>query len=210
MVGSCAAAAPMPLHHGLWTCSMAFSKAGYAAAHTSRAPASTAAFTCTCRRRRVKPQDFQRIWLFTNDDMPGDESMRDQAVQKAKVCVRVYVYERERGKSEREAIARSGKAMTHPPCTSHWQDCVELNQMLMLWHMNPPGAAFDVRKFYARLIPVDEEDEAGRFIEGGAGNFDELLDRVRRKEYKKRRVRRHRPLCGRALAPAPAHLPVRR
>ena len=70
---------------------------------------------------------------------------------------------------------------------------MELDQTLTLLHMDPPSPApaFDISAFFADLIALDD-DEEGRVVAAGAGSLEEVLERVRRKVFKKRSVR----VCG--------------
>jgi hypothetical protein len=47
------------------------------------------------------------------------------------------------------------------------------------------GVDFDAAKFYGHLIPVDEEEDQNVFSAGDS-DFSALLEKVRRKAFKKR------------------------
>lgn len=93
-VGSRPGDEPLPVAHALWHCETAFARAKYvparwplhrpllSAMHVLAARAAHRFSPCS-----AKPSDYQRIWVFTNDDDPcrGDNAAIKHAVKKAKV-----------------------------------------------------------------------------------------------------------------------------
>lgn len=92
-VGSRPGDEPLPVAHALWHCETAFAKAKYVPC--ALASAQGAAISSTLPgglrssppRASAKPTDYQRIWVFTNDDDPcrSDNAAIKHAVKKAKV-----------------------------------------------------------------------------------------------------------------------------
>jgi len=67
------------------------------------------------------------------------------------------------------------------------KDLVELGQDLTLWYMSRPDLEFNVRLFFAGIIPVDEDDPESGIQD--ISQLDDVVSRVRRKEHRKRAVR---------------------
>lgn len=129
-IGSKDSSTPLPLQHALWTASLTFSTA------------------------KMGKNDFQRMWIFTNDDNPlvNDKDNVDKFIVK-------------------------------------YKDCLSLNQKIQLWYMNNGTNTFDINLFYNQLVipPLTNDDV---FIDGGNGCFDDLLDTVKRKVFRKRAMAR--------------------
>ena len=66
------------------------------------------------------------------------------------------------------------------------QDGAEEGQEFQLWNL---GKTFDSTKFYTKMLPIEEGADTG-IVAGGSSGFDDLLERVRRKQFKKRVVSR--------------------
>eukprot|EP01126_Amoeba_proteus_P062496 TRINITY_DN8508_c0_g2_i1.p1 TRINITY_DN8508_c0_g2~~TRINITY_DN8508_c0_g2_i1.p1 ORF type:complete len:300 (+),score=50.37 TRINITY_DN8508_c0_g2_i1:58-957(+) len=66
------------------------------------------------------------------------------------------------------------------------KDLAELGIDIELFSMNKPDQVFDPRKFYMDIISVDDEDNDGTWNFHATSKFEELRQRVRRKEFKKR------------------------
>lgn len=67
------------------------------------------------------------------------------------------------------------------------QDLADIGQDITLWYMSRPDREFDVRKFFADTIPVDEEDDESGLKD--VSNLADVISCVRKKEYRKRAVR---------------------
>jgi hypothetical protein len=52
------------------------------------------------------------------------------------------------------------------------------------------GSSFDINRFYADILPVDEDEDIGDKVQmqKAAGDFEELFEVLRRKASKKRRL----------------------
>ena len=75
------------------------------------------------------------------------------------------------------------------------KDGAETGVEISLWHMDRrEGEAFDVCRFYHRLLTVDDEGGATesayehRVMGACGGSFDDMMDLAKRKEHKKRRL----------------------
>ena len=66
------------------------------------------------------------------------------------------------------------------------QDLADIGQDVTLWYMSRPDHDFDVRKFFADTIPVDEEDDESGLKD--VSNLADVISCVRKKEYRKRAV----------------------
>jgi hypothetical protein len=61
---------------------------------------------------------------------------------------------------------------------------------MTLHSIHSNAAPFDISKFYADILPVDEEEDVGSKVQyqKAAGQFEELFETLRRKAFKKRRL----------------------
>ncbi|CAN0246272.1 unnamed protein product [Ascophyllum nodosum] len=103
-----------------------------------------------------QPQDFKRIFLFTNDDDPtrGDDNEEKKL----------------------QIVAK---------------DAVHASIEIQLFHLKQSdGTRFDTEKFYRAILSGDGDDYNDKFLGEGCGDPQELMRRVRRKEFKKRRLAR--------------------
>lgn len=112
------------------------------------------------KSHNFKSIDFKRVWLFTCDDNPNCKLPAEQ-IKIIKVA----------------------------------QDMAETNIEISLFHMNKYDPAtntfldFNVDIFYNKILVVDEEgDIFDRTVSGGDDGFDALMDRVKKKMFKKRRM----------------------
>ncbi|CAB1118397.1 unnamed protein product [Ectocarpus sp. CCAP 1310/34] len=70
------------------------------------------------------------------------------------------------------------------------QDAVNASIEIKLFHIKRKGAPFDPDTFYRAIITGDGDDYNEQSLGDGAESTNELLDKVRRKEFKKRRLAR--------------------
>jgi ATP-dependent DNA helicase 2 subunit 1 len=66
------------------------------------------------------------------------------------------------------------------------KDLGELGIDIELFSMSKPGKQFDVKLFYQNIISIPEDEEGGAINFDASDKFEELISRVRRKEFKKR------------------------
>ncbi|CAM9365845.1 unnamed protein product, partial [Hapterophycus canaliculatus] len=70
------------------------------------------------------------------------------------------------------------------------QDAVNASIELKLFHLKRKGVPFNPDKFYRAILTGDGDDYNEEAIGEGAESTNELIDKVRRKEFKKRRLAR--------------------
>lgn len=126
--------------------------------------------------KSFKPQDFKRVWIFTNDDNPNSKFPQEQlsTIQVAKDATETGIE------------------------ISLWH----LNKSLATTLPNgsvvqiPQPFNFDI--FYNKILVVDDEEELMyRTKSGGDEGFDTMMTQIRKKEFKKRRMTTlSASLCG--------------
>ncbi|XP_031481658.1 ATP-dependent DNA helicase 2 subunit KU70 isoform X2 [Nymphaea colorata] len=71
------------------------------------------------------------------------------------------------------------------------KDAQDLGISIELLPMNRPGEEFNVSKFYAELLGL-EDDQIAEFMPSAVEKLEDMTDQLRRRIYKKRKVRRIR------------------
>ncbi|CAM9259428.1 unnamed protein product, partial [Laminaria digitata] len=70
------------------------------------------------------------------------------------------------------------------------KDAVNASIEIQLFHMKREGKSFDVDKYYRAILTGNGDDYNEQSIGDGVETTNELMDKVRRKEFKKRRLAR--------------------
>jgi len=79
----------------------------------------------------------------------------------------------------------AGKPADQQAAKTKAKDLADLGMEIELFNMNKPKEKFDIDKFYADIITMEEDEIPGKYPDA-AQKLSELQERVRRKEFKKR------------------------
>eukprot|EP01130_Rhizamoeba_saxonica_P004296 TRINITY_DN1757_c0_g1_i2.p1 TRINITY_DN1757_c0_g1~~TRINITY_DN1757_c0_g1_i2.p1 ORF type:complete len:584 (+),score=125.86 TRINITY_DN1757_c0_g1_i2:348-2099(+) len=161
-------------------------------------------------REKKNPMDFNNIYVFQDLDVPDAQRILDlESILSCNVDKKFGILDHEIPLNEALWICSTmfsncSKKVGHrriflftnednpnadnPDITrvnhQRAKDLSDIGIEIELFAMNKRGKKFDPTKFYSDIIHIDDEDDIGAY--DASSKFDELNEKVRRKEFKKR------------------------